>query len=326
MLKIRVGGKTRMIPKVIGYKNLDKFKQAIDPYFLIRKKEEVAEELPKLISKKIILEMTPEQKDAYRQALLGIVYEEKVKRQYYEVADKVRTLAVPDKKTIELYESLKEKYDKFTTTEGKQRGKLAALTYCQMISNGPQLVNMQGESSKEEEFVRLMTEELLTEKVLLFTRFKSGIPYLEVICEKKGISYAKITGDCSDKERTDARHKFMTDPNCRLLFITTAGAASLNLQAASVIIFYDTPWSFGDLAQVIGRAQRIGSLQEHVLLIHLINKSSIDMRVMNRVSSKKGLSDKIIGDTAVGALDFTQNENSAVNDLFEDLLKDAGDL
>jgi SNF2 family DNA or RNA helicase len=109
------------------------------------------------------------------------------------------------------------------------------------------------------------------------------------------------------------------------MFITTAGSASLNLQAAGVIIFYDTPWSYGDLVQTIGRAQRIGSIQEHILLLHLLNKGSIDMRVMNRVSKKKDLSDEILGDTAKGALVFTEDDDT-LDGLYQDLLEDANEV
>jgi SNF2 family DNA or RNA helicase len=325
LMKIRVGGKDRYFPKIIGYKNLPQFKQVLDPYFLIRRKEEVASELPRLISKKIVLEMMPEQKDLYRKALSGILYEERTKQEYFEVMDKIR-LGQVDDKTQERFKELKEKYDRFSTGEGKKRGKLAAITYCQMISNGPALVHEPGESSKEEEFVRLMTEELVTDKVILFTRFASGIPSLEVWCERKGIKYTRITGAENDRERQEARIKFQTDPTCNLIFITTAGAASLNLQAASCLIFYDTPWSYGDLVQTIGRAQRIGSLRDHVLILHLVNKGTVDVRVINRVTDKKDLSDEILGDTAQGALEFTANEDRVVDDLYTELLKDAEGL
>jgi len=322
MMDLIIKGKRRKIPKVVGYKNLQQFKNVLDPYFLIRRKEDVADELPKLISKKIMLEMGDEQKQVYKEALAGILYEEKIKQEFFEVMDRVRN-GVADEKTMALYEERKEKYEKFLSPEGKKRGKLAAVTYCQMISNGPSLVKRSGESSKEEEFERLMLEELSNEKVILFTRFKSGIPNLEIVCERKHISYTKITGDDSLRERDIARNKFQTDPTCNLIFITTAGSAALNLQSAGVIIFYDTPWSYGDLVQTIGRAQRIGSIQEHVLLIHLVNKGTIDVRVINRVSDKKELSTEILGDTAEGALDFTAREENAIDDLYECLLKDA---
>jgi SNF2 family DNA or RNA helicase len=325
LIKLRINGKDRFIPKTIGYKNLAQFKQLIDPYVLARKKEEVAEELPKLISRKVILEMEPDQKDLYRKALSGIIYEEKIKREFFEVYDKVRAGAM-DEKTTALYNARKEKYDKYLTEDGRKRGKLAALVYCQMISNGPKLINDPHESSKEIEFERLISEELLTEKILVFTRFKSGIHLLEEICERCKVKYTKITGDVlTTQERDQARLKFQTDPECRLMFITTAGSASLNLQAAGVIIFYDTPWSFGDLVQTIGRAQRIGSIQEHILLLHLINKGTIDMRVINRVTKKKDLSDEILGDTAKGALMFTEDDDT-IEGLYQDIIEDADEM
>ena len=325
MMRLIINGKPRMIPKIVGYKNLEQFKKILDPYFLLRRKEDVASELPKLISKKIILEMEPEQRTLYKEALNGILYEEKLKREYFEIGDLMRN-GDTSEKTVRRYNELKVKYDQFMTTEGKKRGKLAALTYCQMVSDGPDLLNQPGESSKKIELERLLTEELVTEKIIIFTRFKTAIPALEVVCEHKYIPYAKITGDVSAQERDQARLRFTNDPTCRVMFITTAGSASLNLQSAGVIIFYDTPWSYGDLVQTIGRAQRIGSLQEHVLLIHLINKGTIDVRVMAKVSDKKDLSDSILGNTAEGALEFTSHEENVVDDLFNDLLKDAEDL
>lgn len=322
LMKLIVKGKTVRFPKTVGYKNLAQFKQVLDPYFLLRKKEDVAKELPKLISKKIVLEMFPEQKDLYRQALNGILYEDRVKSEFFEISDKIRNGA-KDERSLKRFAELKDKYDKFMTEEGKKRGKLAALTYCQMISNGPSLVGQNGDSSKAEEFIRLMKDEISTEKVILYTRFKSGIPALEVLCERNGIKYVKITGDENDRERQQNRLTFQNDPNCKLIFITSAGSASINLQAAGVIIFYDTPWSYGDLVQVLGRAQRIGSIQDHILILHLVNKGTIDVRVMNKVTDKKDISDQVLGDTAQGALDFSTNEASVIDDLYQELLKDA---
>ena len=325
LMKLHINGKDRYIPKTIGYQNLHQFKQLIDPYILARKKEDVATELPRLISRKIVLEMEDQQKELYKKALAGILYEEKVKHEFFEVTDRMRT-GSSDEKTLAKYTELKEKYEQFLTGEGKKRGKLAALTYCQMISNGPALVHEIGESSKEIELERLLTEELTAEKIIIFSRFKSGLPQLEVICERHHIRYTKITGDVSQQDRDIARHLFQEDPDCRVIFITTAGSAALNLQAAGVVIFYDTPWSYGDLVQTIGRAQRIGSIQEHVLLIHLVNKASIDMRVMNKVSDKKDLSDEVLGDTAKGALDFTGGDENVIDDLFSAILEDGKEL
>jgi len=326
MMKLKIKGKFRKIPKVVGYKNLKEFKQVIDPYFLLRKKEDVASELPKLVSRKVVLEMGQNQKDLYKEALKGIVYEERVKRQFFEISDLVRNGA-DDERTLKKFDVLKDKYNQFLTDEGKKRGKLAALVYCQMVSNCPSLVQEGvSESSKEDELRRLLEDELINDKVIVFTRFKSGIPNLEVLCERAGIKFSRITGDDSSRDRNTAQKLFQEDPSYKVIFITTAGSASLNLQSAGVIIFYDTPWSYGDLVQTVGRAQRIGSLQEHVLLIHLINKGTIDEKVMSKVTKKKDLSDEILGNTAEGALDFTSADDNVIDDLFADIMKDAENL
>jgi SNF2 family DNA or RNA helicase len=325
MMDLVIKGKKRKIPKTVGYKNLKEFKTVLDPYFLIRKKEDVASELPKLISKKVILEMLPEQRKLYKEALAGILYEEKVKNEFYEISEVVRNGA-DDERTLKKYEELREKYEQFLTPDGKKKGKLAALTYCQMVSNGPQLLGHAHESSKEQEFVRLMREELITDKVIVYTRFRSGIPALEVLCNRNNINYTQIHGGItSDYDRKQARLKFQNDPNCNLIFITQAGSAALNLQAASVLIFYDTPWSYGDLVQTIGRAQRIGSLREHIVILHMVNKNTIDERVITRVSSKKDLNDEIMGDTAAGALDFSEidKDDNVIEGLFSDIMEDA---
>ena len=144
-----------------------------------------------------------------------------------------------------------------------------------------------------------------------------------MICERLHIGYTKITGDIVNvQDRDKARHKFQNDPTCRVLFITTAGSASLNLQAASVIIFFDTPWDYGRLVQTIGRAQRIGNFQDHILVIYMVNMNTIDVRVIDKVLTKKNLSDEILGDTAVGALTFDEPDE-VINVLYNDILEDA---
>jgi intein/homing endonuclease/superfamily II DNA or RNA helicase len=325
LMKLRIKGKDRYIPKTVGYKNLNQFKSLIDPYILARKKEDVASELPKLISRKVILEMEPEQERLYKLALSGVIYEEKVKREFFEVYDQVRN-GCEDKKVIDLYNVRKEKYETYLTEDGKKRGKLAALTYCQMISDGPSLVREKGESSKLIEFERILKEELISEKIIVYTRFIQAITDMKIVCDRLHIDYTEISGGVSSSEERDRnRLHFQNDQNCRIMFITTAGSASLNLQAAGVIIFYDTPWSYGDLVQTIGRAQRIGSIQEHILLLHFINKGTIDVRVMSKVSDKKDLSDDILGDTAKGALVFIEDDDT-IDSLFRGILEDAETL
>ncbi|MBD3261050.1 MAG: hypothetical protein GF334_05110, partial [Candidatus Altiarchaeales archaeon] len=306
----------------VGYKNLEKFRETIDPYFLSRRTREVADELPKLISKKVTLDMTKPQEKLYKQALSGELYKRIVQDKLFQHQQYMNSTAEPSEKDYKLLASLEAKYDESLTKEGLQKSKLAALSFCQLVSNGPAWLNEEGEGSKELEFRRLFEQDLSEEKVIVFTRFKGGIKHLEAILDDLERPHVKITGDCTQEERNNARISFQDEKkDINTIFITYAGSAALNLQTANVILFYDTPWSYGDLYQTIGRAQRIGSLYEHIHLIHMVNRNSIDEHVLKILETKKTLINDVMGDIAEGAIEFKDDvlfheEESNVDALF----------
>jgi SNF2 family DNA or RNA helicase len=317
-------GRKRYFNKVVGYKNLTQFKDTIDPFFLLRRTRDVASELPHLISRKLVLEMSEAQKQLYRKALSGELYQRLIKEKYFKFEEyansKVEDLTDKESK---MYELLKIKYEESLTKEGMAKNKIASLSYCQLVSNGPGWLNEDGESSKETEFRRLFDQELSGEKVIVYTRFKSGIKRLSAILNDLGLKHTRITGDEDISERTNARKLFQDmDQDYNIIFITQAGSAAINLQAAGVILYYDTPWSYGDLYQSIGRAQRIGSIQEHILLLHMVNRGTIDEHVLGILEGKKDLISQIVGDIAQGAIDFKnddvlfQEDESSVNALY----------
>jgi intein/homing endonuclease len=318
-------GRKRYFNKVVGYTNLVQFKDTIDPFFLIRRTRDVAAELPQLISRKLILEMSESQEHLYRRALSGELYQSLIKERYFKfeqyVDSKVDDLT---EKESNIYDTLKLKYEESLTKEGMAKNKIAALSYCQLVSNGPGWLNEDGESSKETEFRRLFDQELSDEKTIVFTRFKSGIKRLSAILNDLGLKHVQITGDDDIKQRNNSRKLFQDlESDYNVIFITQAGSAAINLQVAGVILYYDTPWSYGDLYQSIGRAQRIGSIREHILLLHMVNKKTIDEHVLDILDSKKGLINQIVGDIAEGAIEFKNDDvlfgedESSVSALFD---------
>jgi SNF2 family DNA or RNA helicase len=316
-------GKKQRFNKIVGYQNLPQFRDIIEPFFLLRRTREVADELPRLISKKLMLELSKEQDALYKQALSGDLYKRIIKDKFYKWEKYLQGLQAPSDRDREIYNKLREKYEESMTKDGMQKNKLAALAYCQLVSNGPGWINEPGESSKELEFARLFEQELFEEKVIVFTRFKSGILRLGKILDGMDQKYVHITGDDSGPERTEAKKKFQDmQSGDNVIFITQAGSAAINLQAASVILFYDTPWSYGDLYQTIGRAQRIGSIYEHICLMHMVNKKTIDEHVLNILNSKKDLINNVMGDIAEGAIEFKdedvlfRDEESSIDALY----------
>jgi non-specific serine/threonine protein kinase len=327
----RHGSRVRKIMRVVGYKNLDKFREKLDPYFLMRKTRDVASDLPNLSCKKVILEMTEAQSRLYKQALNGDIYRREIKRKFFEFQEYMQKTQEPSEKDHQKYAVFQKRYDESLTEVGLQNSKMAALSYCQLASNGPGwLRGEEGESSKETEFKRLFEQELFSEKVIVFSRFKSGIHRLEKIMDDLGLKHVKITGDDDKEDRKKARLDFSDlEKDINAIFITQAGSAALNLQAANVVLFYDTPWSYGDLYQTIGRAQRIGSLYSHIHLIHMINKKTIDEHVLKILYDKKDLINNVIGDYAEGTLEFDnsevvfKDEESSIDALFHSVFSSA---
>lgn len=327
------GKKKRFFNKIIGYKNLQEFRKTIDPYFLIRKTKDVASELPSIISKKVVLDMTEKQGALYKLALSGYIYQQRIKIKYFEFRDYYNKLTAPSEENIRDLEKLSKTYSESLTEDGMLKNKIAALSFCQLVSNGPQWLDKKevGESSKEAEFKRLFDQELRAEKTIVYTRFKSGIPRLASILDELGIKYTEITGDVIKEDRKSARLDFQDiKKDIPVIFITSAGSAALNLQAANIILFYDTPWSYGDLYQTIGRAQRIGSIHPHVHVIHMVNKKTIDEHVLNILESKKELITEVVGDIAEGAIEFTgkdsvlfKEDEGTIDALFSSVFKKA---
>ena len=85
------------------------------------------------------------------------------------------------------------------------------------------------------------------------------------------------------------------------------------------MIFFDAPWSWGDYVQGIGRLIRIGSPHQHVVVYHLVaerpkgtrknKRKTIDHYTLGLLRGKRDLIDRVLGESAVGALDFEKGDN-----------------
>jgi SNF2 family DNA or RNA helicase len=297
------GQKGKVIPLIKGYKNLDNFKKEIDPYYLGRKKSDVAKELPEIISREIFVNMSKDQEELYNDALQGFIDYKKFN--FSDVKDLLEDIEIDSEER-----------------DTKQIDKLTSLIYCQQIVNSPKLIDININSHKEEELIRIIKDELASEKVVIYTRFKKMVNRLEnLITEKLGVPVLKITGDIDTKLREDYKIKFNTDPNHNIMIINGAAKEGINLQSSGYLVFYDLPFSYGDFLQIIGRIHRIGSKHNSVFILYMMCRNTIDEKVYDILGCKKNLFDTILGDSAVGAI---QNKSkNVVNDLFSIMLDHA---
>jgi hypothetical protein len=297
----------RKVPLVVGYKNLQHFRDRIDPYFLGRPKHVVSDELPTLITKEVVCELSAAEDAKYEEALTGVL----------ELGDgEVRDF---------------EEHKAFVS-----------LLYCQQVCDSISLLRYTGGDevitglykdeglkvkdlgAKEQTLLELLADELEGEKVIVYTRFASLVPRLQAILKENGVKSVAITGQVQDTAKNPARRKAqeafqdMTS-DTKVIFITDAGSEAINLQAASAMVFYDAPWSWGNYVQLLGRPIRIGSPHQHVVVYHLVaerpkdnrkDRKTIDHHTLDLLHKKKDLVDKVLGESAVGALEFEKGTST----------------
>ncbi len=292
--KLQSIGGGRHVPLVVGYKNLDKFVEKIEPFYLSRKKHDVAKELPELISMEMECELSEIQEELYDLAETGALQKNED----------------PDATNAEL---------------------LSAMTMCQQAADSPSLLMdennepFKGPSSKVDALMDLLQDEAQDEKVIVFSRFERMISLVELALDEAGIKSVRITGKEHDAKIRDKNRATFQDmkSGVNVILITTAGSESLNLHSAEHFALMDLPWSWGDYLQLIGRALRIGSLHKSVIAHHFLGvkrdgQKTIDHQVLKALRAKKKLADKVAGENLKGGLKFS--DGAVIKDVLAGLL------
>jgi SNF2 family DNA or RNA helicase len=305
----------RKIPIVVGYKNLAAFRAQIDPFFLGRAKHEVSDELPKLITREVLVEMSPAEDAKYSEALTGMMALGDGEVRDYE-----------ENKTLVHLIYCQQTVDSLSLLRYKQGDLIDLDVFSEEVAE------VKETGSKEQALLDLLTEEFDDEKVIVYCRFASLIPRLQQLCKKLNIESVAVTGSVKDTKKNPARERAKNQfqdlkSKVRVIFISDAGSEAINLQAASAMIFFNSPWSWGNYIQLLGRPIRIGSPHDKVVAVHLVaerprkgkERETIDHYTLKTLQRKKDLIDKVLGESAVGALDF-KGEASFTNQLYDSLM------
>lgn len=295
-----IPGSRRKIPIVKAYKNIDHFRETIDPFFYGRFKKDVSDELPVLVAKDIVCELSAAENKKYSEAIQGIIElgdgEIKDFEEHKALVALIYCQQVVDSMSLLKFEEgqvVDEGFD------------LATLT--------PRDIKVGSLGTKEQALIDLLQGELEDEKVIVYTRFASLVPRLQKILEREKIRSVRITGKDSDKKRKEAQTLFQDkDSGVQVIFITDAGGVGINLQMSRALVYYDLPWTWGDYVQILGRMIRIGSPHKGVMAYHLLaerphdtgSRKTIDHHVLALLRKKKVLIDRVLGEGVEGALEF----------------------
>ncbi len=240
---------------LIGYRNLDRIREKLEPILLRRTRGEVLTQLPARTDNTVFVEMSDGQRGPYQ--------------------EQQHTLA----------RLLQGKY----LSEVDRRRILCCITNLRMLCDSTFLLDKQTDASpKLEEFAELLTQLLGAgpHKVVVFSQWELMLRKAAEVVERQGSGFVVLHGNVPGKARRALIERFRDDESCRVFLSTDAGGTGLNLHAADTVINLEVPWNPAVLEQRIARVHRMGQ-HRPVQVFNLVTRDSIEERVLRTLERKR---------------------------------------
>jgi SNF2 family DNA or RNA helicase len=111
-------------------------------------------------------------------------------------------------------------------------------------------------------------------------------------------SVACYWGEFSNKQKDDAKRKFIQTEKCRFFVAQpkSGGTGLDGLQIAQAEIYFSNEWSLIDRIQSEDRGHRSGMTNDHLTIYDIEAVDSLDHRVIDALIEKKEIADMITGD------------------------------
>ncbi len=249
------------VGKVIGYQNLDRIGQTLEPILIRRQKDQVLDQLPERIDTNVFVPMTEQQWKHHQENQEMVA----------KIVQKWRRI-------------------KFLTESDKRR-LMVGLQNMRMSCDSTYLLDSADDHGvKCAEATTLLSEilERPNTKVVIFSQWLRMHELLVRQLKKTRWDHVLFHGGVPTVKRRDLVDRFREDPKCRLFLSTDAGGVGLNLQFASVVFNMDLPWNPAVLEQRIGRVHRLGQKQA-VRMVNFIAKGTIEEGMLEVIRFKKSL-------------------------------------
>ena len=242
--------------QIVGYKNLPELQAILDKCMLRRLKKDVLD-LPDKIYINDYVEMTASQTKIYTSIL----------------------------------EDLRQNIDKVKLSPNP----LTMLIRLRQATGNPELLSTSAKGNPKFDRLVELVQEVVDNgnKAIVFSNWTDVLnPAYELLC-KQGFNPALYTGLNKDTRESE-KQRFKTSDSCKVICGTIgAMGTGLTLTEATTIIFLDEPWNRAIKDQAEDRAHRIGTTQ-HLNIITLMCKDTIDEKIHNIVYKKGKMSDIIV--------------------------------
>mgnify|MGYP002621751679 CR=1 FL=1 len=280
----------------IGAINQKTLNKHIAPYTIIKTKEEVSSQLPKLVVSQRYCDLEPKQKEMNAQIM---------------------------EKLEELHEKEKKLMGNLSEHEAKSNSELqqveAAIlmhqTFAQELCDSEKLLSLSdsktaknfvtGENDNKLDLLMELMEEILEsgEKLVVFSRYRRMQPIIAERIRKEAakaggifsdINIAYAHGGLSDEQRHEEIYGKFEQGDCRILLATNAIAEGVNLSSCGYLIEYDRAESYAIQTQRHGRIERADSTHNTVHVYQLHCRGSWDDVAARIVEKKEGYDLEIV--------------------------------
>jgi superfamily II DNA or RNA helicase len=247
--------------RVIGYRNLSKIAESLEPILVRRTRDEVLKELPERLEKNYFVPMTGEQ----------MKYHEENRETVARIVAKWRRFGF--------------------LSETDQRILMIALQNMRMSCNSTYLLDKKTDFGfKADELISVLEEifERPDTKTVVFSQWLGTHKILLDRLKSSRRNYVLFHGGIPGTKRRELIGQFKNDPDCRVFLSTDAGGVGLNLQNASAVINMDLPWNPAVLEQRIGRIHRLGQ-HRPVRVVNFVAQGTIEHGMLSLLSFKQSL-------------------------------------
>lgn len=147
-----------------------------------------------------------------------------------------------------------------------------------------------------------------TEPVVVFCRFRSDLDAVQDVAEQAGLRYAEVSG----RRHDGLTHDSEMNPDCDVLGVQIqSGGTGVDLTHSHIVVWYSMGYSLSDYDQARKRLHRPGQ-EKPVLSIHLLAEDTADMDVYEALNQRRSVIAGVldahgVDPASVGVADFQQS-------------------
>jgi SNF2 family DNA or RNA helicase len=145
-------------------------------------------------------------------------------------------------------------------------------------------------------------------KAVVFSSYLVSVADIVSALNDSGYGAVGYTGEMNAKEKEDAKVRFQTLPEIRVLVSSDAGGYGVDLPQANLLVNYDQPWSAGLAVQRNGRINRTSSTWPTITIQDILIRDSIEQRQHDTLKQKSNVAGAILDGTGInskGGVDLT---------------------